>query len=142
MRRKLGRECGAVSSRAGLLIILTSMFIMSSITMTIILNTSLASTEERPNAQFSFHYSDHKVIINYDKGQAISSEEISVESMESIKVVKSDWDNGVVTAKDEVVLRKTGADKWNEESITVIWNSNDSDSTAILAQDEAPKLAY
>lgn len=116
-------------------------FIMSSVTMTIILSTSLAPVEEKPEGQFSFHYSDQKVIITYDKGQAIPSEEVSVEATSPTTITESDWDDGVITAKDEIVVQKNGHNKWNGESVTVIWESEDGEGSAILAQDESPKIA-
>lgn len=132
---RLNQNCNGMSSVLGLTILFVSLLILSTITMTSILGASPSTVEEKPSAQFTYHYSEQAVIIQYQKGKPIESDQVFIDVGTNVRTISSDWNDGVITANDRIVLEKTKG-SWNKETIQVTWT--DEGRSALLSETTAP----
>jgi len=131
---RLKQKSNGISSVMGLTILFISILILSTITITSILGASPSTVEEKPSAQFTYHYSEQAVIIQYQKGKPIQSDQLSINVETNVRTVSSEWNDGMITANDRIVLEKTKG-SWNKETIRIIWN--DEDRSALLSETTA-----
>lgn len=132
---RLNQKRNGVSPILGSIILFTSLLILSTIIMTSILGVSPSTVEEKPSAQFTYHFSEQAVIIQYEKGKPIQSDQVSIDAGTNVRTVSSDWNDGIITANDRIVLEKTKG-SWSKEKIRATWEYEG--RSALLFEATAP----
>lgn len=134
---ELRKDSSGVSPTNGLVILFIMTLLLSTLTMVSILGTELAPADKKPPTDFTYHYSDEVVVIQYDKGKPLQSQKVSVSSTANTKEVKSNWDDELVTVNDRIVLEKKTGD-WRGDTIRITRIDRETGRLTLLSESKSP----
>jgi flagellin-like protein len=132
--KELFADDNAVSPVIGVILMVAITVILAAVIGTFVLDIGNKVGDTSPQASFSFDYGSSEVTITHDGGDSISEDRISIEDTDDTNDLTKTGSDGEYTAGNEVASGTYDSG----ETIRVVWTSDDGETSATLAESDAP----
>jgi flagellin-like protein len=142
--KQLFTDDSAVSPVIGVILMVAITVILAAVIGSFVLNLGGSLQQSAPQASFGFDYSDDgNVTITHETGDGVTASQLNATSSESLDYANSDKFeelSGDVSAGDSARYQADDTD-WSGETVRVVWNSENGESSATLSSSTAPSDA-
>jgi flagellin-like protein len=146
--RQLFDDESAVSPVIGVILMVAITVILAAVIGTFVLNLGQGLGDSAPQASFDFDYEapasgSHNVTISHATGDSIPGDQLDASVSGSISFNKTlgnfsaEYGSNDVGAGDSVTYELDG-DKWDGQTVRVVWSSENGESSATLSESKAP----
>jgi flagellin-like protein len=136
--KQLFTDDSAVSPVIGVILMVAITVILAAVIGTFVLNLGQGINQSAPQASFGFDYDGDNVTVTHQTGDSIEADQLNTTGVTWDTGSSGSWtaDYETVSAGDSIT--KKASSGFSGETIRVVWESQNGETSATLSQSTAP----